>query len=231
MSGPSSTSPSGAGDPSDGLRAPTSDADLVAAVLAGDRARFGVLVRRHNQRLYRAARAVLGDDAEAEDVVQEAYVRAYRHLAQFRGEASFSTWLVRIAVHEAIARRRARSRLVELAPEEPSMQDERSPEHHAMDAELARLLEREIDALPDGLRAVMVLRDVEEMDTAETAAVLGLSQEAVRVRLHRARRALQGALGETFERVAPATFRVAGVRCDRIAAQVEAALGFALDRA
>jgi RNA polymerase sigma-70 factor, ECF subfamily len=208
-----------------------SDGDLVAAVLAGERARFGVLVRRHNQRLYRAARAILGDDAEAEDVVQDAYVRAYRNLAQFRGDAAFSTWLTRIAVHEAIARRRARARVADVAVEDLVMASERSPEHEALHAERVRLLEREIDALPDGLRTVLVLRDVEELDTAATAETLLLSEEAVRVRLFRARRALAEAVGLAFEAVAPSAYRVAGPRCDRLSARVAAALGFPLDDA
>jgi RNA polymerase sigma-70 factor (ECF subfamily) len=215
-----------AGDPDSSQAA---DADLIAEVLAGRRARFGVLVRRHNQRLYRAARAILGDDAEAEDVVQETYVRAYRDLARFRGEAAFSTWLTRIAVHEAIARRRARARLVDVDLQEVPMADERDPERSASDAELTRVLEREIDALPDGLRAVLVLRDVEEMDTASTAAALDLSEEAVRVRLFRARRALAESVGAALELVAPRAYHFAGGRCDRITARVADALGFALD--
>ena len=210
------------------VEAPADD-ELVAEVLSGRRARFGVLVRRHNQRLYRAARAILGDDAEAEDVVQETYVRAYRNLAQFRGDAAFSTWLTRIAVHEALARRRARARLVDVPLEEVLMADERTPERNASDAELTRVLEREIDALPDGLRAVLVLRDVDEMDTAATAIALDLAHEAVRVRLFRARRALAESVGAAIELVAPRAYRFDGARCDRITARVADALGFSLD--
>jgi len=206
-----------------------SDAELVAAVLGGERARFGVLVRRYNQRIYRAARAVLGDDAEAEDVVQEAYVRAYHALASFRGDAAFSTWLTRIAVNEAIARRRARARLADVTAEEVPMATERTPEREVGDAELARVIEREIDALPDGLREVLVMRDLEEMPTADAASVLGVSEEALRVRLHRARRALATAVGEALEIAVPRAYRVAGARCDRIHARVASKLGFTLE--
>jgi RNA polymerase sigma-70 factor (ECF subfamily) len=205
------------------------DEDLVSEVLSGRTARFGVLVRRHNQRLYRAARAILGDDAEAEDVVQDAYVRAFHALATFRGDAAFSTWLTRIAVNEAIARRRARARLADVAAEEIPMATDRTPERELADAELARLIEQQIDALPDGLREALVLRDVEEMPTAEAADVLGVSEEALRVRLHRARRTLAAAVGEALEVATPRAYKIAGPRCDRISARVAAALGVPLD--
>ncbi len=203
----------------------------MAEVLAGDHARFGVLVRRHNQRLYRAARAILGDDAEAEDVVQDTYVRAFKSLASFRGEAQLSTWLTRIAVHEAIARRRARARLAPAdgLAEEMSMATDRTPEREVADAELARLVEKQIDALPDGLREALVLRDVEDMATAEAAEVLGVTEEALRVRLHRARRALAASVGEALELATPRAYRILGPRCDRIKDRVAAALGVPLD--
>ena len=210
----------------------SSDLELIAEVLGGHGARFGVLVRRHNQRLYRAARAILGDEAEAEDVVQDTYVRAYKALSSFRGDAAFSTWLTRIAVHEAIARRRARARFTDVSAaelEERSMVTDRTPEREVGDAELARLVERQIDALPDGLREVIVLRDVEDMGTAEAAEVLGLSEEALRVRLHRARRALAASVGETLELATPRAYRFLGARCDRIKDRVAAALGILLD--
>jgi RNA polymerase sigma-70 factor (ECF subfamily) len=206
----------------------TSDLALVREVLAGDHARFGVLVRRHNQRLYRAARAILGDDAEAEDVVQDTYVRAFKALASFRGEAALSTWLTRIAVHEAIARRRARARLAP-ADEEAEMATDRTPEREVADAELARLVEKQIDLLPDGLREALVLRDVEDMPTAEAAEVLGVTEEALRVRLHRARRALAASVGEALEIATPRAYRILGARCDRIKDRVAAALGVPLD--
>ena len=172
------------------------DDDLVSEVLAGRTARFGVLVRRHNQRLYRAARAILGDDAEAEDVVQDAYVRAFNALSTFRGDAAFSTWITRIAVNEAIARRRARARLADVSAEEVPMASDRTPERELADAELARLIEQQIDALPDGLREALVLRDVEELPTAEAAEVLGITTNAVKLRAFRAAEVLRAALGE-----------------------------------
>ena len=205
------------------------DGDLVSEVLAGRTARFGVLVRRHNQRLYRAARAILGDDAEAEDVVQDAYVRAFHALSTFRGDAAFSTWITRIAVNEAIARRRARARLADVSAEEVPMASDRTPERELADAELARLIEQQIDALPDGLREALVLRDVEELPTAEAADVLGVTEEALRVRLHRARKALAASVGEALEIATPRAYKVLGARCDRISARVAAALGVPLD--
>src|SRR5688572_30061409 len=136
-----------------------SDAELVRKVVAGDRGTFAVLVRRHNQRLFRACRAVLRDDEDAEDAAQAAWVAAYRHLAGFRGDAAFSTWVTRIAVHEAFARLRRRDRFAVVAIEEVTVSDEHDPERAASTEELGELLERHVDALPDGLRSVLVLRD------------------------------------------------------------------------
>jgi RNA polymerase sigma-70 factor (ECF subfamily) len=203
--------------------APEDDDDdprLVRRVLEGERQAFEPLMRRHNRRLFRAARAILRDDDEAEDVLQQAYLLAYHNLASFRGEASVGTWLTRIAVHEALARRRRRSNHAELTLVEPMETRMPSPEDDASRQQLAKLLERHIDALPEGYRTVFVLRDVEELDTAETARCLGLSEEAVRVRLHRARHLLQGSLLETLGESARETFGFAGARCDRIVAHV-----------
>jgi RNA polymerase sigma-70 factor, ECF subfamily len=203
------------------------DVEIVSAVVAGDVARFAVLVRRHNQALYRACRAVLGDDTEAEDAVQTAWVAAYRHLATFRGDAAFKTWVTRIAVHEASARRKKRARLAAVPVEEVSVPESSSPERDAFRDELARLLERELDALPEGMRSVLVLRDVLELDTAETAAALEISDEAVRVRLHRARAALARQLATLVEQGAPQVWRFDGERCarivDRVMAEIRAA--------
>src|SRR5438093_1123988 len=148
-----------------------SDEEVVARVRRGKTALFEVIMRRYNQRLYRAARAILRDDAEAEDVMQEAYVRAFTHLDQFAGRAAFATWLTRIAVHEALARARRRGRLQPLAEEGAEGDDMTAfrsaadVEKQAADRELGRLLEIAIAALPDPFRAVFVLRDVEEMST------------------------------------------------------------------
>jgi RNA polymerase sigma-70 factor (ECF subfamily) len=203
------------------------DVEIVSAVVAGDIARFAVLVRRHNQALYRACRAVLGDDTEAEDAVQAAWVAAYRHLATFRGDAAFKTWVTRIAVHEASARRKKRARLAAVSVEEITVPDSSSPERDAFRDQLARLLERELDALPEGMRSVLVLRDVLELDTAETAAALEISDEAVRVRLHRARAALARQVATLVEHGAPQLWRFDGERCarivDRVMAEISAA--------
>ena len=151
------------------------DEAVVARVLAGERQLYEVLVRRHNERLYRAARAILGSESEVEDVMQEAYVQAFAHLAQFRAEARFSTWLTRIAVHDAFARKRRAKRQVEV--EEPV--DVQTPERRSETREIAALLERAIDALPDSFREVLVLRTVEDMSVAETAEVLDVPEDTV----------------------------------------------------
>ena len=206
-----------------------SDRDVIDEVRGGDRAQFAILVRRYNQRLFRAARAILGDDAEAEDAVQQAYLDAYRNLDRFRGESSFSTWLTRIAVNAAIARLHGRRRLAEVTDDVRVVPDPVEPPETADDVvaarELARLVERHVDALPDGLRVVLVLRDIEEMDTAATAAALGLSAEVVRVRLHRARAALQAAISADIGRELDGMFRYLGDRCDRMTARVMRAIG------
>ncbi|HTE54955.1 MAG TPA: RNA polymerase sigma factor [Kofleriaceae bacterium] len=201
-----------------GDEAPT-DVQLVDRIRAGERRHFEVLVRRHNQRLYRIVRAILHDDGEAEDTVQFAHVAAYRQLDQFRGESSYATWLTRIAVNEAYGRIRRRKRHVLVSLEEAggAATESRmaSPEDETYQHELGRMLERNIDELPDTLRVVFVMREVEEIDTAETASTLGLSEAAVRVRLHRARNALQSSLTRAMT-AAPAAFRFDGERCDRI---------------
>ena len=208
---------------------PDTDEEIVTRVLAGERALYRTLVRRHNQKLYRAVRAVLRHDGEAEDVVQHTWVAAFRQLASFRAEARFSTWLLRIGVNEAVGRLRARKRhgeLVLVDEGDASMpRNDRTPEDEAASSELARLLEQRIDELPDLYRVVFVLRDVEELDTRETAVCLGLTEETVRVRLHRARHQLQESLTRNLGTAASETFRFDGARCDRIAALVDAALG------
>src|SRR5262245_26727948 len=176
-----------------------SDEEVVERVRRGETALFEVIMRRYNQRLYRAARAILRDDGEAEDVVQDAYVRAFTHLAQFAGRAAFGTWLTRIAVHEALARARRRGLFRPLGDEGAEGDDMTTfrsaadVEKQVADRELVRVLEAAIEALPDPFRAVFVLREIEEMSTAETAAVLDLREETVKTRLHRARALLRRA--------------------------------------
>ena len=204
------------------------DGEVVERVLAGEVGLYEILMRRYNQRLYRVARAILGSDAEAEDVMQDAYVRAYAHLDQFAGRAKFATWLTKIAVHEALARaRRARRFEVvdsSMEPESDGMNSfaspARDPERQLFDQEMKALLEAAIDALPEEYRSVFVLREAEGMSTAETAEALGISEEAVKTRLHRARAMLQG---ELFERVGASTrsaFEFHLSRCDRVVAEV-----------
>src|SRR4029079_9402248 len=170
-----------------------SDEQVLARVAAGELHLYEQLMRRHNRKVFRALRALLNVDAEAEDAAQEVWVRAYGALHQFAGRASFSTWVVRIAVHEGLARRKSAGRFTELTME-PAATSTPNPEVEATRAEMRRLLTSEIDVLPETLRTVFVLREVEGMSTPETAAALGLSEENVKVRLHRARATLRRAL-------------------------------------
>lgn len=198
------------------------DTQLVRRVLAGDTALFEVLVHRNSQRIYRAARAILRNDAEAADVVQESHLRAYRNLKQFAGRAKYSTWLTKIAVYEARARaRRSRTRgelgdaktWKETRNEPASDQD---PEKSLMAREVKTILEAAIDALPDLYRTVFVMREVEEMSTAETAQCLNLSQDAVKTRLRRARVLLRKKLQASVGSKGPDAFLFAGRRCQRM---------------
>jgi len=204
------------------------DEQIVARILAGETALFELIMRRHNQRLYRAARAIVRDESEAEDVMQDAYVRAYIHLKQFAGKAKFSTWLTRIAVHEALARLRDRSRYDAPSPMFESSEDpmerftstESTPEEHLQTRELGDVLEHAIESLPAGFRAVFMLRAVEEMSTSEVAECLELSEENVKVRLHRARALLKEHVAQKLEGSAPQAFPFEAVRCDRVVANV-----------
>jgi RNA polymerase sigma-70 factor (ECF subfamily) len=180
-------------------------------------------MRRYNPRLYRVARAILANDADAEQVMQDAYVSAYSHLSQFADRAKFSTWLTKIAVHEALARVRKRKKFVDFETFAESSQGqgilvakERNPEQQLMQQELKQVVEAAIEALPEHYRSVLVLRDVEGLDTAETSECLGISEEAVKTRLHRARGL---ARKELFARSGPAlteTFAFHLSRCDRV---------------
>ena len=197
------------------------DEEVVARVRAGDTHLFEVLMRRYNQRLYRAVRAILQNDADAEDALQQTYLNAYRHLAQFEGRARFSTWLTRIAVYEALSRRRRAQdkplgsgddeqveRVVSAAPD---------PERQTYAGELGTLLESALAALPHGYRSVFMLREVDGLNTAETAQQLRVSEGTVKTRLHRARDLLQRKLHDV---TAAEAFRFDGSRCDRMVAAV-----------
>ena len=203
------------------------DEQVVQRVLAGETPLYEILMRRHNQRLFRVARAILRDDVEAEDVMQDAYVRAYQHLGDFEGRAKFSTWLTRIAVHEALARSRRHARFSPLDDSESGRNNveslvhpDRNPEQKLMDSELNHLLEDAILALPNDYRTVFVFRDVEEMSTAETAECLELTEENVKVRLHRARALLRRRLNSQFQRRASHSLQFHAVRCDRVVKRV-----------
>ena len=210
--------------------APSTDLELVDRVRAGDRQGLEVLMRRHNRTLYRTARAILRDDADAEDAVQDAYIKAFRNLAAFRGESSFSTWLVRIVANEALMRRRRNVRRSEVIPinhesgellmEEIAQEPAQGPEQNALGAEVRRLLEKRIDALPDLYRAVFVMRAVEEMSVEETAVALGLPTATVRTRFFRARALLRSSLEREVDNALFDVFAFDGERCDRIVERV-----------
>ncbi|PYX83979.1 MAG: RNA polymerase sigma factor [Acidobacteria bacterium] len=213
-----------------------SDEQVVSRVLAGDTVLYELLMRRYNQRLYRVARAILRDDAEAEDVMQDAYVRAYQHLADFEGRAKFSTWLTRIAVHEALARSRRRSRFQSLDNSEESKggimgslaSAGRNPEEAAYDRELGGVLEKAILGLPEDYRLIFMLRDVEGMSTDETAECLAVTPENVKVRLHRARAALRKELYARAGARTVESFQLHAGRCNRIVKNVFRMLGLVL---
>jgi RNA polymerase sigma-70 factor (ECF subfamily) len=208
------------------------DAEVVERVRAGDRALFEILMRRHNVRLYRAARAVLKNEHDVEDVMQQAYINAFTHLHQFEERSQFSTWLIRIGLNEAFARRRkvqaAESReergshvsddRQEVIDAVASMQPD--PERQAYARELHRVLEDAVDALPDTYRTVFMLRDVEGLSTSETGEGLGLGEEAVKTRLHRARAMIRRAVTARIGSVASGAFQFHAPRCDRVVAAV-----------
>jgi RNA polymerase sigma-70 factor (ECF subfamily) len=215
------------------------DLALVARILAGDHAAFQHLMRLHNMALFRAARAVVRDDADAEDVLQEAYIAAYRHLRSFRGGSRLATWLTRIVINRALDRLRSRRRdnVVLLdedrepgaaAARESTMKEPvESPEAVAMRAQLRRLLERKIDALPLAFRTAFVLREVEEMTMEEAAECLSVPPATVRTRVFRARALLRASLAEAMDMAATDVFHFGGVRCDRIVSGVLERLGLA----
>ncbi|MEM7122504.1 MAG: RNA polymerase sigma factor [Pseudomonadota bacterium] len=220
--------------------APPSDASLVDRVRAGDAVAFELIMRRYNQRLYRLARSILRNGLEAEDVVQEAYVRAYEKIDGFVGPDGFSAWLSRIAVNEALGRLRKRGRVISLddyvagngesAPKTETMRSQQPDrERLAASSELRPLLEGAIDALPDHFRAVFVLRAVEGLSTAETAACLSIPPQTVKTRHYRARRHLQDTLGARFDALMPATFAFGGEHCDSIVRGVLTRIGHQLE--
>ncbi|MCY1019653.1 RNA polymerase sigma factor [Pyxidicoccus sp. MSG2] len=213
---------------------PPSDEEVALRVRQGETALFEVLMRRHNQRVYRAVRSLLQDEAEVEDAMQQAYVQAFTHLAQFEGGSRFSTWLIRIAVNEALQRLRHRGRRVVLGGGGDGIQEgdmkllernEPDPERRAFGRELARLLELTLDELPDIHRTVFMLREIEKLSTAETAEVLSVSEDVVKTRLHRAKALVRERMEARLDGQLEEAFTFQAPRCDRVVAAVLARIG------
>jgi RNA polymerase sigma-70 factor (ECF subfamily) len=213
------------------------DVELARYACAGSAAAFRAIMERHNRRLFRVVRSVLKDEVEAEDALQEAYLQAFAKLDGYRGEAGLSTWLTRIALNEAFARLRRRRRAAALNDEiEASMgliidfpfqrTAAADPERLAARTEIRGLLERAIDDLPDAFRTVFVLRCVEQLSVEETAAALGVPEETVKTRLHRARSRLQATIDRQLADALDDAFPFGGARCARVCAAVLRRLGF-----
>jgi RNA polymerase sigma-70 factor (ECF subfamily) len=207
------------------------DTQLATSIATGpleDRAAaFELLMRRHNRALFRVARAILRDDAEAEDALQEAYIHAYQSMGSFRGDSQLSTWLARVVANEALMRLRKRTRRDAIIPftsnpdeMERAPSTDKGPEGSAQRAEMRRLLEKHIDALPEAYRPVFMLRAVEEFSVEETAEVLDIPAATVRTRFFRARSLLREALAREVDLAYADAFAFAGARCDRIVARV-----------
>jgi RNA polymerase sigma-70 factor, ECF subfamily len=204
--------------------APMPDDEIVRRIRGGSPDLYQLLVKRHNQRVYRAVRTIVQDEAEVEDVMQEAYLLAYLHLDQFAGMARFSTWLVRIAINEALKRRRSVRLVLGAGQDDSPDTGGRTPEDEAHGREMVSLVERALDDLPQMYRTVLVLRELEELTTGEVAQVLGISEDAVKTRLHRARAQLHDGVQARTEDLAN-VFPFGGVRCARVLAAVVTALG------
>ncbi len=218
--------------------APIADEELARRIGGGDAGAFEALMRRHNRRLYRVARAILNDDGDAEDALQEAYLAAYQRIGTFQGKSTLSTWLTRIVVNAALQRLRTSKRQRVVVPLIGAERDEENdimttsdgtkpetPERAAMRAEMRRLLEREIDNLPVAFRTVLILREVEEMSVEEAAECLDVPAATVRTRLFRAKAQLREALAREVGLATEGVYGFAGARCDRIVAWVLARIG------
>jgi RNA polymerase sigma-70 factor (ECF subfamily) len=207
----------------------SSDLALAQRIARGDRNALEALMRRHNQRLYRVARSILRNEADAEEAVQEAFYKAYRAFDKFRGDAAVSTWLVRIVVNESYKRLRKINRLStwlefnsDASLENTMDESPDQPDLVLLRAQTRHLLEGRIDQLPDVFRAVFVLRAVEELSVEETAVCLGIPQATVRSRYFRARGLLRKSLKHVADQDLASAFSFAGERCDRIVAGVMA---------
>ena len=205
------------------------DAALVAAVAAGDESAIRLLTRRYNQVLFRTARSILRDDAEAEDALQDAYLKAIRAMGTFRADAKLGTWLIRIVANEALGRLRKSRRGAEvitlegdvaMEPSDGIEGNEAQPEREALRSEVRAIMERKIDELPDAFRAVFVLRAVEEMTVEEVAAALEIPEATVRTRFFRARALLRDSVAREIDVATNDAFAFAGERCERITARV-----------
>lgn len=207
------------------------DEELVRRARERDEAAVRAITQRYNRRLFRVARSILRDDAEAEDVVQETYVRAFTGLEHFRGDAAFGTWITRIAMNEALGRLRKRHPTVDWATygenrtqaeiiDFPISAASNDPERTMAQGEIRAVLEHAIDELPDAFRAVFVARIVEGMSVEETADLFGLQAETVKTRLHRARNLLRDALDKQLGPALTSTFPFDGRRCERMTEQV-----------
>ncbi|WP_454618644.1 RNA polymerase sigma factor [Bradyrhizobium cenepequi] len=213
------------------------DAELVKRVLARDEAAVRAILKANNRRLYRLARGILRNDSEAEDVVQETYLRAFTHLADFRGESSLSTWLSRIAMNEALGRLRRERPGVEISSlpqgaleaqiiQFPLMSTADDPEKSMAQREIQNVVESAIDELPEAFRLVFITRVVEGMNVEETAEILDLKPETVKTRLHRARAMLRDNVEKKIGPVIMEVFPFAGHRCDRLTEAVVKRLGY-----
>jgi RNA polymerase sigma-70 factor, ECF subfamily len=216
--------------PLDEVHAADGDGELLVRMRGGNTDAFAALMRRNNQRLYRLARGILRDPDDAEEAVQEGYIRAFTHLDGFKGEASLATWLARIVTNEALGSLRRRRPTVDIdavadtlaadsaaaAPDAAAV----NPERAAARQEIRLAIESALDALPAPFRIVFVLRAIEQLSTRETAAALGIPEETVKTRFHRANRLLRDALSEHFASIWDDAFPFAGARCDRIVTAV-----------
>jgi RNA polymerase sigma-70 factor (ECF subfamily) len=206
------------------------DEEILQRVKGGQRDFFEILMRRHNQTVYRAIRSILRDEAETEDAMQQTYLSAYLNLAQFGGGARFSTWLVRIAINEALDRKRKQLRLVQVEeapvgePPPQTPDPSASPEDQAAARELGRWLAHAIDELPDLYRTTVMLREVEGMATLEVAEVLGVTEDVIKTRLHRARALLRLQMETDVQATSREQFVFLAPRCDRVVAAVMSAL-------
>ena len=219
------------------LRPDIDDATLARRVLGGESAAFELLMRRYNRRLYRVARSMLRNDAEAEDALQDAYIAAYQSLGNFRGEASLATWLSRVVVNQCLGRMRRQARRDNIVPmvslggpdeqEHAAMPSDESetPDRALVRAELRAVLERKLDELPEAFRTVFVLRCVEELSVEETARCLNIPEATVRTRHFRARGMLRESLAQDIDIAERDVFSFDGERCDRIVAGVLGKVG------